>query len=165
MPKSDITQPAALPAGIYQRFGNWHELLPVWRAAVEATHHFLSVKDIDFYKEVVIRFLPELGVWVFSQPPGTTVQGFMGLNNNKVEMLFVDPAFHGRGVGSALLEFARRLYGPLSVDVNQQNQGAHAFYLKMGFQELGRSDLDGSGRPFPIIHMRQPADPSDQGPL
>lgn len=41
----------------------------------------------------------------------------------------------------------------LTVDVNEQNAGAHAFYKKYGFVQTGRSELDGAGKPYPLIHM------------
>lgn len=39
------------------------------------------------------------------------------------------------------------------VDVNEQNPQAIGFYEKMGFKPIGRSEKDGSGKPYPIIHM------------
>ncbi|MDA4833452.1 GNAT family N-acetyltransferase, partial [Enterobacter hormaechei] len=41
--------------------------------------------------------------------------------------------------------------------VNEQNPDAHGFYRHCGFVAVGRSERDGSGRPFPLIHMQQPA--------
>jgi putative acetyltransferase len=40
--------------------------------------------------------------------------------------------------------------------VNEQNEGACAFYRKLGFRQVGRSELDDSGRPFPILHLARP---------
>ena len=47
------------------------------------------------------------------------------------------------------------LKGPLVVDVNEQNPQALQFYLAEGFQVVGRSELDGGGRPFPLLHLRE----------
>jgi putative acetyltransferase len=38
--------------------------------------------------------------------------------------------------------------------VNEQNPEAVAFYRSPGFEVVGRSPLDPSGKPFPILHMR-----------
>jgi putative acetyltransferase len=38
--------------------------------------------------------------------------------------------------------------------VNEQNDQALGFYLRMGFEVIGRSDLDGMGKPYPLLHMR-----------
>ncbi|MGG2473877.1 acetyltransferase, partial [Rhizobium sp. BR5] len=28
------------------------------------------------------------------------------------------------------------------------------FYRRLGFEPTGRSDLDGQGRPYPLVHLR-----------
>jgi putative acetyltransferase len=85
------------------------------------------------------------------------VLGFVSLNARKVEALFVDPVFMGQGAGSRLLQHARQLKGsPLTLDVNEQNPGALAFYLKQGFTVTGRSPVDGMGLPFPLLHLTEP---------
>jgi putative acetyltransferase len=38
--------------------------------------------------------------------------------------------------------------------VNEQNPQGVAFYRHMGFGQVGRSELDGQGNPFPLLHMR-----------
>jgi putative acetyltransferase len=52
----------------------------------------------------------------------------------------------------------------LTVDVNEQNPAACRFYEACGFVVEGRSELDSTGRPFPLLHMRLPApnQPSQQ---
>ena len=71
-----------------------------------------------------------------------------------VEMLFVDPDLHRRGAGRALLDYARERFGRLELEVNEQNPGAREFYERYGFKTVGRSELDGSGEPYPLLHMR-----------
>jgi len=131
-------------------------LTEIWLAAVRATHTFLTEEDIGFYHPLVRdEYLPAVDVWVSENAEGAPA-GFVGLADSRVEMLFVDPAQHGQGHGRQLLAFAAQLRGPLTLDVNEQNPGAVAFYRKCGFVEVGRSDLDGSGKPFPLIHMARP---------
>ena len=83
------------------------------------------------------------------------IAGFMGLAYQKVEMLFVDPQFFDQGIGSILIKKAFEL-GAHEIDVNEQNQRALNFYLKHGFKQIARSELDSEGRPFPILHLRFP---------
>ncbi|PSJ59954.1 acetyltransferase [Pseudaminobacter soli (ex Li et al. 2025)] len=134
------------------------KLTEIWLASVRATHSFLTEDDIQFYHPLVRNeYLPAVDVWVSETETGEPA-GFIGLSESKVEMLFVDPAHHGRGHGRQLLAFASQLRGPLTLDVNEQNPGALAFYRKCGFVDVGRSELDGSGKPFPLIHMAQRGD-------
>ena len=131
------------------------QLVAIWLDAVRATHHFLSEEEIQSFLPLVRDVcLTALEVWVAEDSPGEPL-GFMGLDGAKVEALFVAPAHHGRGIGRALLAHAESRKGRLTVDVNEQNPEALAFYKRCGFTQTGRSDLDGMGKPFPLIHMAQ----------
>ncbi|MGM1048064.1 MAG: acetyltransferase [Bacillota bacterium] len=134
---------------------NYHEkLVDIWYRAVVITHTFLSEKDIQFYHHIVQNeALKEVEVWVEVNGNNEPI-GFIGLNGSKIEMLFVDPNYHGQGIGSRLLKNTEKLKGShLEVDVNEQNEGARAFYKRYGFVQTGRSELDGTGRPFPLLHL------------
>lgn len=131
-------------------------LLDIWLRAVRATHHFLQPSEIDdLLPQVRDLYLPAVEVWV-AVDADDQPQGFIGLNDSHVEMLFIDPVWRGRGLGRALLDFTRELRGTLSVDVNEQNPLAVGFYLHYGFIQSGRSPTDGEGRPFPLLHMSLP---------
>lgn len=92
-------------------------------------------------------------IWVETNK-NTEPTGFIGLDGRKIEMLFVDPKYHGEGIGSRLINHAIKIKGRnLQVDVNEQNDGAYAFYKKLGFDQAGRSELDNSGHPFPLLHL------------
>jgi putative acetyltransferase len=131
-------------------------LIALWRRAVECTHTFLTAHDIQNIEQELQRvYLPAVELWVAESVDGPVreIDGFMGLEGSKVEMLFVEPARRGQGVGSRLLNHARCLHGTPALDVNAQNTQAHGFYLHYGFTETGRSEVDSGGRPFPLIHM------------
>ncbi|MCM3204087.1 acetyltransferase [Paenibacillus illinoisensis] len=129
------------------------KLVAIWERAVRATHTFLAEEDIVFYKSVVSEALSGMEVWEAVDSAGEPV-AFMGLDGKHIEMLFVDVDKHGQGVGRMLVTHAIDLKGnDLKVDVNEQNEGAARFYTRMGFVQTGRSELDGSGNPFPILHL------------
>lgn len=130
-------------------------LLDVWLRSVRATHTFLSEDDIQFFLPLVRdHALQELELWVLETEHGDAM-GFMGLSGNTLEALFLAPEHFRRGGGRLLVEHAQRIKGPLCVDVNEQNPGARAFYESLGFVVCGRSELDSTGRPFPLLHLRQ----------
>lgn len=128
-------------------------LFGIWLAAVRATHDFLTEEDIAYYAgQVREAYLPQAEFLVAVDGADRPV-GFMGMTGAKIDALFVDPSRHGQGVGRALVSQARSRVPVLEVDVNEQNGQARAFYERLGFRETGRSELDDSGRPFPLIHM------------
>lgn len=129
--------------------------LAIWRAAVHATHDFLSVADLVAIDVQVQRHLPEIVTWVAVDAADRPI-GFMAMNGAHVGALFVDPEAHGRGVGRSLIEKAVSQHpGGLTVDVNEQNPKAIGFYVRLGFAPFGRSPRDDAGRPYPLIHMRR----------
>ncbi|QHG65855.1 acetyltransferase [Pseudomonas putida] len=131
-------------------------LLDIWLRAVRATHQFLQASDIEaLLPQLRDVYLHAVELWVAVDPEDTPL-GFIGLNENHVEMLFIDPDLRGQGIGRELLDFCRRSRDTLSVDVNEQNPQAVGFYLHYGFVQTGRSPLDGEGRPFPLLHMALP---------
>ncbi|BBP85742.1 GCN5 family N-acetyltransferase [Pseudomonas sp. Pc102] len=129
-------------------------LVEVWEAAVRATHHFLGEDDIQFFKPLVRDAYLDSVKLACSRDAAGRIQGFIGTAEGKVEMLFVDPALHGQGIGRELLLHAIANEGATAVEVNEQNPQAVGFYLHMGFEVESRSELDGSGKPFPILHLR-----------
>jgi putative acetyltransferase len=140
-------------------------LLDVWLRSVRATHTFLTEDDVQSFLPLVRDYLSSDGpeFWVLCSDAGAPV-GFMGLSGGKMESLFLAPEHHRRGGGRRLVQHARTLRGELTVDVNEQNPAACRFYEACGFVVEGRSELDDTGRPFPLLHMRLPAPgPAGQG--
>lgn len=132
-------------------------LTTLWESAVRATHHFLGEDDIALFRPLVRDgYLPSAPWLRVARDGDGELLGFVGVEADKIEMLFVDPHRHGRGVGRALLELAVAECGARRVDVNEQNPGAVAFYRRMGFVVESRSAVDGLGKPFPLLHLRLP---------
>ncbi len=137
-------------------------LVGVWRRAVEATHDFLGAAEIDDLEPPSRTEIARAAVRVATAPEGdvtTGPVGFLGGRGGEVDMLFVDPAVHGRGVGTALLEDAAAHHPVLTLDVNEQNPAARAWYARRGFVETGRSETDADGRPYPLLHLRRVTPP------
>lgn len=128
-------------------------LMDIWRSSVDATHDFLHPDDRVAIEAEVHAFLPQAPLWL-AVDAHHTVQGFMLLEGDKLEALFVSAQARGRGVGKKLVMFALATQPHLATDVNAQNAQALGFYLHLGFRETGRSALDGQGRPYPLVHLQ-----------
>jgi putative acetyltransferase len=133
---------------------DFDDLFDIWLASVRVSHSFLSESEIQALAPLVREAaLPNLELWVLQLADGKPV-GFFGLDGTKLEALFIAPDHQGQGGGKMLVEFARKLKGPLTVDVNEQNPKAIAFYERNGFIRTGRSETDSGGRPYPLLHYR-----------
>ncbi|WP_266204112.1 GNAT family N-acetyltransferase [Pontibacter kalidii] len=131
-------------------------LTEVWEASVRATHHFLSEEDILFYKPLVQHEYLGLVELHYVRDAKGRVAGFLGTLDGKVEMLFIRPESRGQGIGKKLLQYAVQALKATALDVNEQNEQAVGFYEHFGFRTVGRSEVDGTGKPYPILHMQLP---------
>lgn len=129
-------------------------LMLIWEDSVRHTHDFLRESDIKALRPLVyqnLESIPEL--WAI-KAEDSSYKGFMGIDGIKLEMLFVASSERGQGFGSKLLRHAVSGLGVTEVDVNEQNPQAYCFYQKQGFKKYLRSELDGQGNPFPVLHLR-----------
>jgi putative acetyltransferase len=132
---------------------DYENIVSIWEASVRASHDFLSEADIQFFKPLILNeFLPTVDL-IGMRDQTERIIGFVGVAKGNIEMLFVHPDFHGKSVGKQLLLYAIKQMGAVSVDVNEQNPKALGFYTYMGFKVISRSEFDGMGKRFPLLHM------------
>lgn len=132
---------------------DFEELTELWEASVRATHHFIPEQYILKLKPLVWSvYLRSMPVYTVRGPE--RIEGFMGINGDMLEMLFVHPQAMGEGVGKKLLKYAINSCRVRYVDVNEQNEQAYGFYRHLGFKVIGRDATDASGEPYPILHLK-----------
>lgn len=145
-------------------------LFEVWESSVRATHDFLGEQDIQDLIPLVQAGLKSFEPIFCLRNEAGIPYAFLGVEGPKIEMLFVRAQWRHQGAGSLLTRFAMESLGATQVDVNEQNPQAIGFYQHFGFLQTGRSPLDSSGNPFPILHLtlgppRPGEDPDDrEGP-
>lgn len=109
------------------------DVLQIWLLASEAAHSFVGC---SFWAEKLGEmrdvYLPQTENWVCEEE--NEVVGFLSLNGNRVEAIFVHPEKQGKGVGTALMRHAKSLKGDLELNVYAENESSVAFYQKEGFQ-------------------------------
>ncbi|AXQ47138.1 GNAT family N-acetyltransferase [Pseudomonas vlassakiae] len=135
------------------RYSDYSELVQIWEDSVRATHDFLPEAYILLLREQVLRRYLD-AVMLICCKDRQRICGFAGVANGCVHMLFVAPNYRGKGVGKRLLRYAIDELNAERLDVNEQNPQALGFYLHEGFQVVGRSETDGLGQPYPLLHMR-----------
>ncbi|WP_236183706.1 GNAT family N-acetyltransferase [Pseudomonas protegens] len=136
------------------KLSDYPELTQVWEASVRATHDFLPDSYIELLRELVLTRYLDAVMLICTRDARQRITGFAGVAAGKVEMLFIDPAHRGRGLGRQLLQYAVEHLNAQQLDVNEQNPQALGFYFRQGFEVIGRSEQDGMGQPYPLLHMR-----------
>ena len=116
------------------------ELLEVWEDSVKATHLFLSSDDIKDIKEYVPEALKCVSHLVIIENESHQPIAFMGIDNTKLEMLFIKNSERGKGLGKKLLNYGIEKYNINELTVNEQNLNAKGFYEYMGFQTYKRTE-------------------------
>ena len=136
------------------RQSDYPELARIWEDSVRATHDFLPSSYISMLKSMVLNQYLDAVMLICSKDTRQRITGFAGIAAGKVEMLFIDPEHRGQGLGKLLLTHAIEHFHADELDVNEQNPQALGFYFKQGFEVIGRSEVDGMGQPYPLLHMR-----------
>ncbi|CDH00056.1 acetyltransferase [Xenorhabdus bovienii] len=129
-------------------------LIQIWEASVRATHDFLPETIIEELRPLILNdYLPNLIIYKAVNDQHI-IEGFVAVDQQRVEMLFISPQARGKGIGRMLLAFAMTELQINELDVNEQNEQGVGFYKHMGFQVFARSEVDGQGNPFPLLHMK-----------
>ena len=130
------------------------QLLNVWENSVRATHFFLAEADMEDIKKYVPQALRDISHLIVAENGQGVPAAFMGIEGQKLEMLFISPEETGRGLGRKLLQYGMQNFAINTLGVNEQNPQAKGFYEHMGFQVYKRTDHDEQGRPYPLLYMR-----------
>lgn len=128
--------------------------LAIWRAASEAGHPFLTRADLDA-DQVLVRDIYLAKAAITLACDGEEPVGFIALIDDFIGGLFVQPAWHRRGVGRLLVNAASRQVGPLKVEVYAANTNAIRFYEVSGFVPTTERATDDRGRPHALIRLEQ----------
>ncbi|WP_429913074.1 glutamine-hydrolyzing GMP synthase [Helicobacter turcicus] len=131
-------------------------LVDLWEDSVRDSHAFLAENDIlEIRSDVNVLLRDSENTLVATDEE--RFLGFLGMEHNRIEMLFVHPKFFRRGVGRALLReaFMRNFkqFDSIVVDCNADNARGLKFYQQLGFKEIGRSAKDSRGRDFAVVHL------------
>ena len=143
---------------IYEIQERTHKMLDVflnlWENSVRATHLFLSETEIKHIKQYVPQALKGVEHLIAAENVNGETVAFMGIENTRLEMLFVNPPEIGKGIGKQLIQYGIQNYKIEEVTVNEQNPGAVGFYQHLGFKVYKRTDFDEEGNAYPLLYMK-----------
>nr|MCW2728886.1 family N-acetyltransferase [Aeromicrobium sp.] len=125
-------------------------LTDVWERAARSSHAFMDPDDFSAMRPFIRdSYLPSMDVRL-AELDGDAI-AFVGAHDTHVELLYVDPPFHGQGLGTRLLDDI----SATSVEVYADNTTGVGFYRSQGFVEVLRRERDAADRPYPMVVLRR----------
>ena len=115
----------------------------IWLTTNLKAHFFISeqywISNYEFVKEM----LPQAEVYVYEDDK--MIQGFIGINDEYIEGIFVSDEMQSRGIGKILLDYIKDKKVRLQLNVYQKNVRAMSFYQREGFtiQSEGMDEFTG----------------------
>jgi len=88
-----------------------------------------------YFRETVFPACTLWGAW-----KAASLIGIIAFRQEWIDQLYVLPDFHGRGVGTALLQVARSSHSRLQLWTFQRNNAARRFYEARGFVAIRQTD-------------------------
>ena len=108
-----------------------NKVAEIWLDTNLQAHYFIPAQYWKSNFDSVKELLPQAEVYVYEN--GEKIQGFIGLNGEYIEGIFVSGEIQSQGIGKLLLNFVKDRRSKLSLNVYQKNTQAIHFYQREGF--------------------------------
>ncbi len=103
----------------------------IWLDTNLKAHDFISDQYWKSNFELVRDMLTQAEVYVYEG--NQEIQGFIGLNGEYIEGIFVSDKMQSKGIGKILLNYAKNTRKKLFLNVYIKNTSAISFYQREGF--------------------------------
>lgn len=91
------------------------------------------------------EMLPLAEIYVYEDDYTKQIDGFIGLNNEYIEGLFVKETMQSKGIGKQLINHVKKVKSILKLSVYQKNEKATKFYLREKFSIQSETVDDNTG--------------------
>ena len=118
-----------------------NKVADIWLDTNIKAHDFIPAQYWKSNFKSVKEALLQAEVYVYAYAYDTEIQGFIGINDEYVEGIFVSGEMQSQGIGKILLNYAKDKRNTLYLNVYQKNVRAISFYQREGF-EIQHSGLD-----------------------
>lgn len=116
-------------------------IMKIWQEENINAHRFIPGEYWKNNYKYVKELIPNAEIWVYTIDDN--IVGFIGLNENYIEGIFVDHNYHKKGIGTELLRKVMKKNRELSLRVYEKNKVAISFYNKNLFKIIEK-DVDES---------------------
>ena len=110
-----------------------NEIMEIWLESNIQAHNFIHRNYWMSNFEYVKNILPKAEIFVYEDDITHKIHGFIGLNHNFIEGLFVKRDSRLKHIGRNLLNAAKETHSCLSLKVYLKNINAINFYIHENF--------------------------------
>ena len=111
--------------------GDIDRVAEIWLKTNLKAHYFISNQYWKSNYELVKEMMSQSEVYVYEDDK--MIQGFVGLNDEYIEGIFVSDEMQSCGIGKLLLDYIKDKKERLQLNVYQKNARAISFYQREGF--------------------------------
>ena len=111
--------------------GDINRVTDLWLKTNLEAHNFIPGQYWTGNYEAVKKMLPQAEVYVYEE--NNIIHGFVGVQEEYIEGIFVSGKMQSHGIGKALLDYIKDKKGRLQLNVYQKNVRAMSFYQREGF--------------------------------
>ena len=109
-----------------------NKVADIWLDTNIKAHYFIPAQYWESNLALVKELLLQATVYVYEDNRG--IQGFIGLNGEHIEGIFVSDEMQSHGIGKMLLDYVKSKKEKLLLNAYQKNVRAINFYRREGFQ-------------------------------
>ena len=106
-------------------------IMQIWFDSNVEVHSFIPEKYWMDNFEMVKDILPQAEIYVYENLG--KISGFIGLNKDYIEGIFVEKNMRSKGIGKQLLNYVKKLKDEMHLSVYQKNYKAISFYQREDF--------------------------------
>ena len=106
-------------------------VMKIWKNENIRAHNFIAKEYWQYNYEYVKDILPKADVYVYILDE--KIVGFVGVNKNYIEGIFIDINNQHSGIGTSLLDKIKENKDNLTLSVYKKNENAISFYEKNNF--------------------------------
>lgn len=106
-------------------------VMKIWKNENIRAHNFIAKEYWQDNYEYVKDILPKADVYVYILDE--KIVGFVGVNKNYIEGIFIDINNQHSGIGTSLLDKIKENKDNLTLSVYKKNENAISFYEKNNF--------------------------------
>lgn len=113
--------------------GDIDAVMQIWLNTNIQAHSFIPPNYWESNFDTVKELMPLAEIYVYEDDCTKQIDGFIGMNDNYIEGIFVKKAVQSKGIGKQLLNHAKKCKSALRLSVYQKNKKATQFYLREEF--------------------------------